>query len=137
MKPPIRSKDDLLLFLKQHVDDAGIVHIVADVMEYTGRDGYIQTQRGGDGTPYRIEYRELSNVDNIPTREFLSRVAKLKEVQTHTVSETEKEELKRQIAELTGGLATIWINVDSEEEFRLKSKKLLDAYRSAKEHSLP
>ena len=135
-KPRIRSKKDLVLFLKNTIGDEGVSSLMVDVLDQIGRDGFIEIKQGGKGNPYEVEYRETTQFNNISTKDILARLKELKEKLTHTDSELESERLQKKIAELAGGIAVIHINVDSQEEFDKRNQLLKQAYRSSKEQFL-
>ena len=127
----IKTKKDLCGYLRTCVKDKVISDLIADVIENVGRDSYIQFKQGGNGQPYKVEYQDLSKFSGISVNEITSQINKLKEMQAQINSVSEREFMQQKIAESCGGLATIWINVTSQEEFSEKCHLLNEAYRRA------
>ena len=120
-QPRIRNARDLKAFLLGATHDERLAQFLAEVAEKVGRDGYLDIERGGAGKPYAAEYKWRED-DSRKSSEIQAEYQSLRERLASAPSESERDQLERQLAELAGGVCTIRINVPSADEFeRLRS----------------
>lgn len=133
-KPKIRSKKDLVAYMKDGLGASDeIAQLVANAMDYAGRDCYIDFKMGGKGSPYHAEYQDhVKLLESISYEDLSKRIKQLEEMRSRAASNVEKEHIRKQIAEASGALVTIWINTGSEDDFNAKSKLIADVHRMAR-----
>ena len=129
-EPTIATKEDLISFFEEVIGDYETSLFLADVADHIGREGYLQFQQGGQGEPFDVEYQYTPKADRRSRKDVIPELDKLTEMIEKTISE--RERLEKQRAELFGGLCTILINVESNEEFEQKGNLLERAYSAFK-----
>jgi hypothetical protein len=133
VRGPVRSKQEFVGYVQRVVGDKPLAELLGDVVERTGRDGYIYVRQGGNGNPYQVEYKTDASIAHLPTRDINLRIEELKKALRQAGSEEEKDQLRQKIAEFAGGVAVVWIHVASQAEFEQKRQLLIHGYRSALE----
>jgi hypothetical protein len=131
-KPVIRSKEEFIDYLVSKGASSEAAKVFGQAREMSGREGFIDIKRGGKGSPYEVlgefidhHYTRQQQKDAIARCKGLSQQYKL------TTTEADREVIRRQIAELTGNKAVIWINVPTDEEFLAKKEQLKKAQELA------
>ncbi len=131
---PIRSKKDLHRYIVNNLGATEeIANLLCDAMEHAGRDCFFKFERGGAGNPYYVQYKELPELDKLATKNIQERVKHLRQMQAAGGPDVKNESLLELIAETVGAVVTIWINVNSEDEFTSKGQLIKDAYLKCKE----
>ena len=55
--PKIRTEKDAKMFLLARTKDERLTQFFLEVILAIGKDGYIETEHGGNGKPYAAEYK--------------------------------------------------------------------------------
>lgn len=119
--PQITSVKDLEVYIGCSIEDEEFARLLVGIMGRLGRDGVIGIEKGGQGDPYEVEY-DSSGVSEMMSKK--ERKARIDEVRAILVNESlSEDDLRRrqeELARLVGKRATIWVNCQSDEEYRLR-----------------
>ena len=131
----IKSPKELELYIKYRVQDEEAAVIISEVFERAGREAVLETKRGGDGKPYRVEYIPNKLPSNMSRKEVKDRIEQLlqrirnkNDLTTH-----EEESIQSELAQLAHYHVIIWINSSSKEEFDAKEQLIMNAIEAATE----
>lgn len=132
--PVIGSYEDMETHLKQKLNDAELAGIFVELLERLGKDGAFEIKRGGDGDPYRVEYVRSALRQTMTRRRIKMRKKEiLARLRTdHLLSEYDIKRLQDELAQLADRHAIIWINVQTNEEFRAKEDLFCQAVGAAR-----
>jgi hypothetical protein len=127
-----KTEDDVLEFLLDATKDEALARFLVEVTQKTGRDGYLVVERGGNGSPYEAEYQEEGQ-DGRTISEVQAELESRKQALALAQSDSGRDRIKRQIAELVGGTCTIRINVISSYEFNRQKALIIDTWAKFRE----
>ena len=88
--PTIRSKRDIVAYLRSVLNDVQMASLIGDVMEQTGLDGRIDVKEGGHGQPYEVEWPGQSQSSERSGNAFASQIEHCQEMFNQAASESEK-----------------------------------------------
>jgi hypothetical protein len=128
----IRTKHDVVAFFQEATKDADLAAFLTDVLDHTGRHGYIEVRRGGSGMPYAAEYQPCPS-DDRSQADIQAELSNLQESLRTAISDDERDRIERQIAQLVGGVCTVWINTMLSADFEERSRLVGDSFRKFKE----
>ena len=112
----IRNAKELEAFFVDVTKDEWLAQLLVEVANKVGRDGYLEVERGGNGTPYMVEYQDCPE-DSRTQAEVQAEYARLKEQLSTASSPADHDLIERRIAHLVGGFCRIRINVMTSDEF--------------------
>ena len=131
--PRIRSRKDVIAFLRQETGNQELALLLTDVAERIGRDGCIDVRQGGSGNPYAVEYEERTEEECAADRrspwEIKAEIDRLKEALKRATSDGECDRLERQIALLAGAIGTIWVNVTPSANYERQRSLIIESFR--------
>jgi hypothetical protein len=128
----IKTKHDVVAFFQEATKDADLAAFLTDVVEHIGRHGYIEVRRGGSGMPYAAEYQVCPS-DDRRREDVQAELNDLQESLKTAISDDERDRIERQIAQLAGGVCTVWINTMLSIDFEERSHLVADSFRRFKE----
>jgi hypothetical protein len=128
----IKTKHDAVAFFQEATKDADLAALLTDVVEHIGRWGYIEVRRGGSGMPYAAEYQVCPS-DDRRQADIQAELSGLHESLSTAISDDERDRIERKIAQLAGGVCTVWINTMLSVDFEERSRLVADSFRKFKE----
>ncbi len=133
--PVIRSTRELELYIRHKVQDEEAAVIISDAFEQAGREAVFEIKRGGDGKPYKIEYIPNELPSTMSRKEVKDRIEQLlQRMRNKTdLSQSEKDTIQWELAQLARYHVIIWINSSSKEGFEDRKQLIMDAMGAAME----
>ena len=128
----IKTKADLEEFFLEATKDETLARLLVEVIEHVGLFGYIVIERGGNGSPYEVEYQEPRE-DTRKASEIQAECKSLRQALALAHSNSERDRIERRIAELVGGFGTIRINVMSSDEFNRQKALIFETWAKFKQ----
>lgn len=128
----IRTKHDVVAFFQEATKDSDLADFLTDVVEHIGSHGYIEVRRGGNGKPYAAEYQVCPS-DGRRKEDIQAELNALQESLNSAISDDERDHVEQQIAQLAGGVCTVWINTMLSADFEERSRLVSDSFRKLKE----
>jgi chaperonin GroEL (HSP60 family) len=122
--PSIASIEELRLYVKHSIRDEVFATLLMEIFQKIGGGGAIQIKKGGDGSPYSVEYNFSERPKHMSRGQVSERMEELKSALSEVESAIEEVRLQEELAELTGASAIIWVNSSLEQELD-KAKRLL------------
>jgi hypothetical protein len=128
-KPTISSQKELEVYLKCKVGDAEFAKIFAQALEKCGRNGTIEIKKGGDGSPYKLEYVSPGLRKTMKKKEIKKRMSEITEIfeKDNSSSKDEIEKLQNELSQLVDYHAIIWVNSTAQEDFSEKEHLFAEA----------
>jgi hypothetical protein len=135
--PSINSLKDLEVFLKHKMGNEEVAILIRKIIKKIGYKGQVEINKGGDGNPYKVEYRVLELLDPISRQEVEKRILELRKSIDEADHQIKQEELQKELLRLASQsfivVATIWINSFSQEDFEKRKGLIEKAFRTATE----
>ena len=133
--PVIRSTRELELYIRHKVQDEEAAVIISDAFEQAGREAVFEIKRGGDGKPYKIEYIPNELPSTMSRKEVKDRIEQLlQRMRNKTdLSQSEKDTIQWELAQLARYHVIIWVNSSSKEGFEDRKQLIMDAMGAAME----
>jgi len=130
--PTVSSSKELEIFLKYKIGDAEFAKIFTQILDKIGRNGTVDIKKGGDGSPYQVEYvssglRKMMTKKEVKKRttEIIERLEK-----DNSLSDKEMQKLQKELAD---SHAIIWVNSKTREDFVIKEQLFSNAVIAAEQ----
>ncbi len=133
--PTIGSSEELKIYLKYKIKDEEFSKIIVQIFDKIGRDGVIEIKRGGDGNPYQVEDVPSRLSKAMSKRERKKRTKEILEIldTDNFLSDEEIHKYQEELANLSSSHIIIWVNSESDEEFKLKEDLFVEARKAMEE----
>ena len=133
--PKIRTRKDLIAFLKETTGDDKLALFLVKVLQKIGRCGHIEVKQGGSGHPYAAEYpgQDGWKGDDLRLDAAEAEIKSLREAIDTATSDDERASLKRRLAIVAGATCTIWINVMLSADFEKQRRLIMDSMRKLRD----
>lgn len=137
-QPPATIKDqfDLEEFLLAHTQDEALTRFLLTATEKVGFNGYVEVERGGNGTPYEVKHHEFQESTRTAS-DIQAEMQSLRQASVLAQDDAERDRIARKLAELTGTFCTIRINMESSEEFDRLKTLIMDTWAKVRRTQVP
>jgi len=134
-QPRIRNERELKAFFLDTTRDERLAQFLVEVADKVGRDGYLAVERGGYGQPYEAEYpgQERWRSDSRPSSEIQAEHQSLRQRISLAQSDSERDQLERQLADLACAFCIIRLNVMTTDEFERQRSLIVESWKRLKE----
>jgi len=130
----IKTLADVRVFFVAATEDEALGKLLAEVVEQTGRYGYLAIERTGMGEPYSFEFLPCPEENKkLSVAEVQKKISELQQQIAAAALAPERDPLERKLAALAGGVCVLRIRSASSPDFKSRSDAIRKAWAEFKE----